>query len=107
MLRLLPHVKILFYQIVSVLIGVLVVNEILDLAERRKDVCIIIKLDFKRTYGTVSWGFLSYMIQRLGFNGVWRRKVEDCTCSTSISVPVNGNPREEFKVEKDHGQGYL
>ncbi|MCH87539.1 LINE-1 reverse transcriptase like, partial [Trifolium medium] len=35
--------------------GVVVLNEIIDLAKRRKDDCLLFKGDFERAYDTVSW----------------------------------------------------
>ncbi|GAU51035.1 hypothetical protein TSUD_411700 [Trifolium subterraneum] len=42
----------------QILDGVLVLNEVIDLAKRRKDNCLLFKVDFERAYDTVSWGFL-------------------------------------------------
>jgi hypothetical protein len=51
----------------QILDGVLVVNELLDLAKRRKDKCLFFKVDFERAYDTVNWNFLDYMMGRMGF----------------------------------------
>jgi hypothetical protein len=42
----------------QILDGLLVLNEVIDLAKRRKDNCPLFKVDFERAYDTVSWGFL-------------------------------------------------
>jgi hypothetical protein len=39
----------------QILNRVVVLNEILDLAKRRKDTCLLFKVDFERAYDTVSW----------------------------------------------------
>jgi hypothetical protein len=52
----------------QILDGVLVVNELLDLAKRRKDKCLFFKVDFERAYDTVNWKFLDYMMGRMGFS---------------------------------------
>ena len=50
--------------------GVVAINEIIELSRRGHKYCLIFKLDFKKTYDSVSWYFLDYMMQRLGFS--WR-----------------------------------
>jgi hypothetical protein len=47
---------------------VVVLNELLDLAKRRKDVCLLFKVDFERAYDTVSWHFLERMMVKMGFS---------------------------------------
>ncbi|MCI06375.1 cysteine-rich receptor-like protein kinase, partial [Trifolium medium] len=46
----------------QILDGVVVLNEIIDLAKRRKDDYLLFKVDFERAYDTVNWGFLEKMI---------------------------------------------
>ncbi|MCH92408.1 cytochrome P450 [Trifolium medium] len=60
----------------QILDGVLVVNELIDLAKRRKDKCMMFKVDFERAYDT-----------------------------SSMSVLVNGSPTDEFIVGKGLRQG--
>jgi len=51
--------------------GVVVVNEIIDLAKRRKDKCLLLKVDFERAYDSVKWEYLGFMLQKrvLQLNG--------------------------------------
>lgn len=46
--------------------GVVVVNEIVDFARKTKAQCLILKVDFEKVYDSVDWGFLKYMIVRVG-----------------------------------------
>ncbi|MCI34133.1 RNA-directed DNA polymerase (Reverse transcriptase), partial [Trifolium medium] len=43
--------------------GVLVVNEVVDLAKRTGKECLIFKVDFEKAYASVDWGFLEYMLR--------------------------------------------
>ncbi|MCI39297.1 RNA-directed DNA polymerase (Reverse transcriptase), partial [Trifolium medium] len=43
--------------------GVLVVNEVVDLAKRSGKECLIFKVDFEKAYDSVDWGFLEYMLR--------------------------------------------
>lgn len=71
--------------------GVLVDNEIIDLAKRR-DQCLLLKVDFEKAYNSVSWKYLDYMLGWMGSNCVWRRWMKVCVTLNSVSVLVNGSP---------------
>jgi hypothetical protein len=43
--------------------GVLVINELVDLAKRKNKQCLIFKVDFEKAYDSVDWGFLEYMLR--------------------------------------------
>jgi len=53
--------------------GVLIVNEVVDLTKRAKRECLILKVDFEKAYDSVDWGFLEYMITRVGMEEKWVR----------------------------------
>jgi len=46
---------------------------VVDLAKRSKRECLILKVDFEKAYDSVDWGFLEYMIRRVGKDGKWVR----------------------------------
>jgi hypothetical protein len=89
----------------QILDGVLVINELIDLAKRRKDKCLLFKVDFERAYDTVNWNFLDYMMGRMGFAEGWRRWIRACVFHSSMSVLVNGSPTVDFNVRKGLRQG--
>lgn len=89
----------------QILDGVLVTNEVMDLAKRRKQKCLILKVDYEKAYDSVSWKYLEYMHMRMGFCDKWRRWTKACVSSSSISVLVNGSPAEEFAVQRGLKQG--
>jgi hypothetical protein len=47
--------------------GVLVVNEVIDLAKSSGKECMVFKVDFEKACDSVDWNFLEYMLQRFGF----------------------------------------
>ncbi|MCI37724.1 RNA-directed DNA polymerase (Reverse transcriptase), partial [Trifolium medium] len=51
--------------------GVMVVNEVVDLAKRTGKECVIFKVDFEKAYDSVDWSFLEYMLHRFGFCDKW------------------------------------
>jgi hypothetical protein len=85
--------------------GVVVANEIVDDAKRSRKPCCLFKVDFEKAYDSVSWGFLYYMLGRMGFSDRWIRWVKCCVESGSVSVLVNGSPTNEFSMERGLRQG--
>ncbi|PNX97198.1 cysteine-rich receptor-like protein kinase, partial [Trifolium pratense] len=85
--------------------GVVVINEIIDLAKRNNTECMIFKVDFERAYDTVSWIYLERMMIKMGFAEGWLRWMKACIFESSMSVLVNGSPTAEFKVNKGLRQG--
>lgn len=62
----------------QILDGVVVVNEVLDYAKRKKKSCLVCKIDFEKAYDYMRWPFLDYMLQRLGFCARWRKWIDVC-----------------------------
>jgi hypothetical protein len=42
--------------------GVVVINDVVDLAKKSGRHCLILKVDFEKAYDSVDWGFLEYML---------------------------------------------
>ncbi|XP_068483632.1 uncharacterized protein [Phaseolus vulgaris] len=67
--------------------------------------CVFFKVDYEKAYDSVSWDFLYYMLERLGFCAQWIRWIKGCLESASVSVLVNGSPSREFTPGKGLRQG--
>ncbi|PNX58895.1 BTB/POZ domain-containing protein, partial [Trifolium pratense] len=89
----------------QILDGVVVLNEIIDLAKRRKDCCLFFKVDFKRAYDTINWNYLERMMVKMGFTEKWMSWMRACIFNSSMSVLVNGSPSQDFTVGKGLRQG--
>ncbi|CAJ2663797.1 unnamed protein product [Trifolium pratense] len=87
--------------------GVLVVNEVVDLAKRTGKECLIFKVDFEKAYDSVDWGFLEYMLRRFGFCEVWIGWIQACIFGGNLSVLVNGSPTGEINIQRGLKQGDL
>jgi hypothetical protein len=85
--------------------GVVVINEVVDLAVRSKRECLIFKVDFEKAYDTVSWSFLDYMLRRVGFGDRWRAWMKMCICNGKLSVLVNGSLTEQVNIKRGLKQG--
>jgi len=85
--------------------SVLVANETVDFLKKEKKSGLMVKVDFEKAYDSVNWKFLFYMIGRLGFNPIWIKWIKACLELASVSVLVNGSPKEEFKPKRGLRQG--
>ncbi|GAU32090.1 hypothetical protein TSUD_152950 [Trifolium subterraneum] len=85
--------------------GVVVINEVVDLAKRAKEECVIFKVDFEKAYDSVSWNFLNYMMLRMGFGTKWRNWMKVCVCNGQLSVLVNESPTEQVNISRGLKQG--
>ena len=87
--------------------GVLVVNELVDYAKKAKKDCLIFKVDFEKAYDSVEWGFLEYMMRRVGICEKWVGWMKACVFGGSMSILVNGSPTEEISIHRGLKQGDL
>jgi len=55
----------------SLMDSVLVANEVLEEVKRKNRSCIFFKVDYEKVYDSVSWKFIYYMLQKLGFCERW------------------------------------
>jgi len=84
---------------------VLVANNTVEEIKRKKHRCIIMKINFEKSYNSIRWRFVVYLMKRLRFNGKWIGWLKGCLESSTILVLVNGNPSTKFKPTKDLRQG--
>ena len=66
--------------------GVLVVNKLVDFAKKSKRECLILKVGFEKAYDSVDWGFLEYMLNRVGFCVKWVRWMKACIFGGAMSI---------------------
>jgi len=80
--------------------GVLVVNELVDYAKKWKKEWLIFKVDFEKAYDSVDWGFLEYVMGRVGMCDKRVAWMKACFFGGSMFVLVNGSPTEEICIKK-------
>jgi hypothetical protein len=85
--------------------GVVVINEVVDLAKRNGQSCVIFKVDFEKAYDSVEWSFLEYMLDRFGFCSKWKDCIRACVFAGNMSVLVNGSQSEEINIQRGLKQG--
>ncbi|XP_040869025.1 secreted RxLR effector protein 78-like [Glycine max] len=105
----LPHLiderQIAFLKGRHILHGVMIANEVLAEAKFKNNPCMVFKLDFEKAYDLVSWGFLNYMMMKMGFCERWRKWIHGCLSSATISMLINGSTTREFVPERGLRQG--
>ncbi|GKV01676.1 hypothetical protein SLEP1_g14215 [Rubroshorea leprosula] len=85
--------------------GIVVANEVIHEAKRRKRSTLIFKADFEKAYDSVNWEFFNRMMEKFGFCRKWRMWIRECLSTATVSVLVNGSPTEEFHMKKGLRQG--
>ncbi|GKV32081.1 hypothetical protein SLEP1_g40712 [Rubroshorea leprosula] len=58
--------------------GVVIANEVIDEAKRRRIKSFLFKVDFEKAYDKVSWDFVDYMLMKTGFTVKWRKWIREC-----------------------------
>jgi hypothetical protein len=89
----------------QILDGILIVNEVVDDAKKRKKELLMFKVDFEKTYDSVEWGYLDSVMIKMGFSIKWRQWIMTCVSTATVSVLVNGSPTHEFSMERGLRQG--
>lgn len=89
----------------QILDGIVILNELIDEAKRKKIKIVIFKVDFAKAYDTVDWDFLDEMMEGLNFSSRWRMWIRECVSTASASVLINGSPSENFEFERGIRQG--
>lgn len=90
---------------IQILYGVIVINDVVDFAKRKKNECLLFKVDFEKAYDCVRWEYLRDVMRRMGFGSRWMKWMKACVFSCSMSILVNGSPTKDFKAEKGLRQG--
>ena len=89
----------------QILDGALVANEVVHWLKKKRKAGVILKMDFQKAYDTVDWDSLIMVMKEMGFGYKWRRWIQHCISSASISVLVNGSPMRPFKMQRGLRQG--
>ena len=69
-----------------ILHGILILNEVIEEACRSKRPVMVFKVDFQKAYDSISWAFLDYMLQRMGFCPKWRQWISACLNSATMTM---------------------
>ena len=85
--------------------GILCLHEILHETKRRKEVGIILKLDFEKEYDKVNWKLLFECMEKRGFSQKWINWIKQVVTGGTISVKLNNTIGPYIKSYKGVRQG--
>ncbi|KAL4278435.1 hypothetical protein GQ457_03G038090 [Hibiscus cannabinus] len=83
----------------------LIANELIDFSRRNRLEGVIFKADFRKAYDSVDWGFLMFVMEKMGFGPTWLKWIYCCLSTASISVLINGSPSNAFSIGRGLRQG--
>ena len=89
----------------QILDGILIANEVVDETCKTKKELMLFKVDFKKVYDSVDWGYLDAVMSKMVFPVLWRKWIKECVSTNTTSVIVNGSPTEEFPLKRGLRQG--
>ncbi|GKE76762.1 RNA-directed DNA polymerase, eukaryota, reverse transcriptase zinc-binding domain protein, partial [Tanacetum coccineum] len=65
----------------------------------------LFKVDFEKAFDSVSWRYLDYVLDKLGFGIKWRNWIKAGLASARTSILINGSPTSEFSLKRCLRQG--
>ncbi|GJW52934.1 RNA-directed DNA polymerase, eukaryota, reverse transcriptase zinc-binding domain protein [Tanacetum coccineum] len=89
----------------QILDGPLILSEIIDWYKKRNKKLMLFKVDFEKAFDYVSWRYLDYVLDKLGFGIRWRNWIKNGLMSARTSILINGNPSSEFSLKRGLRQG--
>ena len=69
--------------------GIMILHEILHETKRKKQLGIILKLDFEKAYDKVKWNFLFECLAARGFCAKWCNWIKQVVSGGTVSVKLN------------------
>ena len=84
----------------QILDSCLIANECLDSRLRSGIPTVLCKLEVEKAYNHVNWGFLMYMLERLGFPEKWRKWIFYYISTVKFSVLIHRAPCGFFENYK-------
>lgn len=79
------------------LYGVSIIHELIHSLNRANKKGLLLKLDMKKAFDRVNWGFLSQIMKNLGFANDWIQWAISLFTTPSFSVLINGCSKGLFK----------
>ena len=80
-------------------------HEIIHKTKRKKEVGVILKLDFEKAYDKVNWNFLFEYMEMRGFDRKWRDWISQVVSGGTISIKLNDMIGSYIKSYKGVRQG--
>jgi retron-type reverse transcriptase len=79
--------------------------DLVQACKQRKKKTIVLKLDFRKAFDTVSWDSLLTILQVRGFDTKWIRWMQMLTTTAKTAILLNGNPGPWIPIKRGLRQG--
>ena len=89
----------------QILDSVLIAGELLESCKSSKTPAVLLKLDFHKAFDCVSWSYLLWVMDQMGFPPTWIHWISSCVSSAAASILINGTPTKPFKLQRGLRQG--
>lgn len=89
----------------NIMDGILMVNEVINLAKREHISCLVMKVDYEKAYDSVSLNYLRYLMTRMGFGDKWIKWLEASMFVSYVEVIMKGSTTDDFTAERGLRQG--
>ena len=66
--------------------------DIVQSCHKRKAPAVVLKLDFRKAFNSVSWAALDAVLEAKGFPQLWRNWIRDLSSTSQSAVLLNGKP---------------
>jgi hypothetical protein len=84
----------------NIMSNILVLHETLHETKRRREIGVVRKLAFEKTYDKVHWGYLVRCLEARGFNELWCEWISKVLCQGTVSVKLNDQTCPYFQSFK-------
>ncbi|XP_050238155.1 uncharacterized protein LOC126687642 [Mercurialis annua] len=89
----------------SILECSMIANELIHLANRRKEKLLVLKLDFQKAFDSIDWLYLLTVMRCMGFPQLWLDWMFYRLSSATSSILVNGSPVAPITLQRGVRQG--
>lgn len=79
--------------------------DLLSCCHKRRKPTVVLKLDFKKAFDSISWESLDKILACRGFNERWRTRVANILASGKTSIVLNGVPGKWVNCKRGLQQG--
>nr|GEY48770.1 hypothetical protein [Tanacetum cinerariifolium] len=93
------------YKIISKLLANRLSKRDHPVVQKEEKKMLIFKVDFEKDFDSVSWMYLDFILDSLGFGSKWRSWIRACLHSSRASILINGSPTSEFSIKRGLRQG--
>ncbi|KAL9660601.1 hypothetical protein QQ045_025418 [Rhodiola kirilowii] len=83
----------------------MIINELIHSVKKERRQILVLKLDFKKAYDSLSWEYLDSVQERMGFGAKWRKWMKECYSTAQLSILINGSPTKEIPMGRGLRQG--